>query len=374
MDSEGPIGSNLTSFESQLASTPGSILNYVKTWPQRMKEDNAEHARVMAGQESPWEETTHALGKVNPVVSNEEGIDYGATAANLLPLAIDLKGGGITESPLGRIASSSSAKLAGRLAARSGEAVINQKLVPLRPILNINTPADEAAATHFKVPGRDWGLDVSEPPPAPRTASTPPVKYSTRIVEPEAATPPPSIKYSTRIMPQEMAPQPSVPIKETAQPGTAGSMAKSILSPIEQTAPADTSKLGDLLNEGLNGKVPEGHTPLKSSAALSSYKYDPAAREFEAVTKSGQHYIYGDVAPEVAAKFESAPSKGKAWAALRNTPGVTPVGTVVNGTRMGTKPPVALRSATPGDLAPEWQKALDDVKARKSARSSSSNQ
>jgi len=46
-----------------------------------------------------------------------------------------------------------------RLTARMAEAAANQKLVPVKPILKIMTPADEAGALHLKVPGRDLGLE-----------------------------------------------------------------------------------------------------------------------------------------------------------------------------------------------------------------------
>jgi len=52
-----------------------------------------------------------------------------------------------------------------RLAARSAEAAVNQKLVPVRPILNLGTPADAAEAVKVKIPGRDFGLKPVETPP-----------------------------------------------------------------------------------------------------------------------------------------------------------------------------------------------------------------
>jgi hypothetical protein len=71
------------------------------------------------------------------------------------------------------------------------------------------------------------------------------------------------------------------------------------------------------------GALPEGFTPVESSA-LKGYKYDPAAREFEYVTKDGSHYVRGDVDPEAAAQFEKTAadtgSFGKAWHELRNNP------------------------------------------------------
>lgn len=50
-----------------------------------------------------------------------------------------------------------------RLAARTAETVANQKIAPIRPILNINTPADEAEAINIKIPGRDFGLSTAKP-------------------------------------------------------------------------------------------------------------------------------------------------------------------------------------------------------------------
>jgi KTSC domain len=139
-------------------------------------------------------------------------------------------------------------------------------------------------------------------------------------------------------------------------------------APPAKIAPPNPARIGDLLNEGLGGKIPEGHTPTGSSSALQSYKYDPATREFEAVTKSGQHYVYGDVPPEAADKFMSAPSKGKAWTELRATPGVTQVAKVVNGQRVGTQPPVAIRSASPDDLTPILQQSLEAAKKARATR------
>lgn len=288
-----------------------------------------------------------------------------------------------------------------RLGARSAEAAANQKLVPLRPILNINTPADEAAAVHFKVPGRDFGLRKPEPvfpsaplgpeaPPTGEFVDTPPVARPSspptargEIVEPKLL--PESASGASRRVggiaredvsaPDEnvLAGRQGVRVARPAPVGTqrllpagsAGSMVESVAAPPKSATPiADTGKLGDLLNEGLGGKIPEGHTPVKSSA-IRSYKYDPATKEFEASTASGT-YIHGDVSPEQVEAFEKASSKGKAWSDLKNNS--TYVGKIVNGERVAAKPPRDLGSASPEDLAPEWGKALADVKAKKAAR------
>jgi hypothetical protein len=59
-----------------------------------------------------------------------------------------------------------------RLAARGAETAINQKLIPARPVFNLMTPADEAEATQFKVPGRDYGLKTKPASPAPELDAT----------------------------------------------------------------------------------------------------------------------------------------------------------------------------------------------------------
>jgi hypothetical protein len=89
--------------------------------------------------------------------------------------------------------------------------------------------------------------------------------------------------------------------------------------------------------------VPKGHTPLDSSW-LKSYKYDPTARELEYTTKTGQHYVRGDVDPDAAADFEKGltESPGKAWNALKNNPrGGVDVAKVINGKRIAMKPGAA---------------------------------
>lgn len=107
------------------------------------------------------------------------------------------------------------------------------------------------------------------------------------------------------------------------------------------------------------GKLPEGFTPVESSA-VKAYKYNPDAQEFETITKNGQHYIHGDVSPEQAAEFEAADSKGKAWNALRNNS--TLVAKVINGKRMPIKP---LSAASADPLDETLNKMLEQVQAGK---------
>jgi hypothetical protein len=114
--------------------------------------------------------------------------------------------------------------------------------------------------------------------------------------------------------------------------------------------------------------LPEGFTPVESSA-LRGYKYDPAAREFEYITKDNTHYVRGDVDPEAAAQFEKTAketgSHGKAWDELRKNPrGGVGQFKVINGVRQAVTP-AANRSIV---IDPETgEPELADVVAAKQA-------
>lgn len=83
--------------------------------------------------------------------------------------------------------------------------------------------------------------------------------------------------------------------------------------------------------------LPEGFTPVKSSV-LRGYKYDSATQQMEAITNSGQHYVHGEVTPELAETFKASDSKGVAWNKLRQSPGVVQVAKVINGKRVASVP------------------------------------
>ena len=103
--------------------------------------------------------------------------------------------------------------------------------------------------------------------------------------------------------------------------------------------------------------IPADHTPVDSSA-IQSYKYDPDAREFQTLPKSGRTiYVHGDVSPDEAQAFADADSKGKAWTQIRNNPLVAKI---VNGVRIPVKP-----VNTMDDLTDLLQKSLDQVNAKK---------
>ena len=92
------------------------------------------------------------------------------------------------------------------------------------------------------------------------------------------------------------------------------------------------------MEEAPPSDIPEGHTPVNSSA-LRSYKYDPDKQEFEVWPTSGDTaYRYGDVSPDDAQAFEQAESKGKAFQQIKNTG--TLVAKRVNGKWVSVKPDV----------------------------------
>lgn len=151
------------------------------------------------------------------------------------------------------------------------------------------------------------------------------------------------------------------------------------------------AELEKLLNESLGGRplekgvplrsqgmpkapaassLPEGFTPVKSSA-LRGYKYDPAAREFEYVTKDGQHYVRGDVGPEAMKAFDQrladTGSYGKAWDALKKHP-ESGVGQfkVIDGKRMPVKGGAIANEA--GEVIPKSQAGMQSEVGRKAER------
>jgi hypothetical protein len=83
--------------------------------------------------------------------------------------------------------------------------------------------------------------------------------------------------------------------------------------------------------------LPEGHTPVESSA-VQSYRYDPDAQEFHARYSSGGDttHVFGDVSPDEAQAFQQAGSKGKAMQAIKQNHPL--VAKIVNGKRISTTP------------------------------------
>lgn len=280
-----------------------------------------------------------------------------------------------------------------RFGARAAETAINQKLVPVKKLANLMTPADEAEALEVKVPGRDYGLE--KPAPEPKAvypgADQPEIPEVVQQARPIAKGGKPVVdpaeglgKIPVKSAAAEAAeagenlegvtsPQ-TEGAGEHSEPGAAETPAslKETLAEVlnKKASPADLEKL---LNESLGGKpldkgtslrsqvpgnapaapsLPEGFTPVKSSV-LRGYKYDPATQQLESVTNSGQHYVHGEVSPEQFEKFEAADSKGKAWNTMRGS--ATPI---AKGP-MGKPVPIrrgAVSASPEGEMTPLQQK------------------
>lgn len=145
------------------------------------------------------------------------------------------------------------------------------------------------------------------------------------------------------------------------RPGAAGSMVQSVEQPPVSRGSLRqmVDQVGDQVGKSLNASpsplatpkdpiyrrgglsadmnsLPEGHTPVTSSA-MKSYKYDPSAQEFHTRLNSGETtYVYGDVTPEEAQGFEQAESKGKGYQAIKGSHPL--VAKIVNGKRVAVKP------------------------------------
>lgn len=109
---EGVIAKNLTSFETQLSSVPEGLVKLIlaKHWP--------------IVDAKGWSELADDFKSLNPVMKSGGETDWGATAANLLPMLVDMKGGGITESPAAGIVKGAAPAV--RAAVRGANTVIEK--------------------------------------------------------------------------------------------------------------------------------------------------------------------------------------------------------------------------------------------------------
>jgi hypothetical protein len=108
-------------------------------------------AAAQIGEQAGSGDVGGAAGKAGGIVLGGEALNVGAKAVKAgIGAAVDA----IKASPKAAVTAPV------RLASRAAETAINQKLVPLRPLANIMAPADAAEGVQFKVPGRDYGLDV----------------------------------------------------------------------------------------------------------------------------------------------------------------------------------------------------------------------
>lgn len=144
---------------------------------------------------------------------------------------------------------------------------------------------------------------------------------------------------------------------------------KAVAAQLEKSLDAQPLKPGVKLKDQLNftKAEPVSQTKIEGSSVIQSHGYDPAANEMHIVTKGSPNvtYVYGDVSAEQAKAFETADSKGKAWAEFKQQSSPL-VAKIVNGKRVPVKP--VLRAADAAqDLTPQWQAALDRVKAKQAA-------
>ncbi len=235
------------------------------------------------------------------------------------------------------------------------------------------------------------GAPLPEAPPAEvgqarglatgaRTAPEPAAALSkVKVAQPaEQAAP------SPEATPEAAAPQPTAAPEAPAQVPTDPKTVERLLN--EALGGKPLQKGIPLKSQGTAPKLPEGFTPVDSSA-VRGYKYDAGAQELSTVTNNGQVYTHGEVTPEEAQAFADADSKGKAWNGIRqnhvlvkqNGLPVKPVArSIVTDPSTGkpefsdvveskaAKTPEIEHVDTPtDDLTAQLQKSLEMVKAKK---------
>lgn len=186
-------------------------------------------------------------------VAGQTGARKAANALGASPDVAEAAGdlGGLAG---GVIAAPGVASGAVRLAARTGEAAANQKLIPLRAIANLGTPADEAAALKVKLPGRDAGLPKAPEFPGAKLPARPDAKFlkqniatpmqeGSSVLPPAVNAPPVTGRPSTRLVltPEEFA-------------------AKDVMGPIKQRLASENG-----MHYAAMGKA--GKLPMKTGAS-----------------------------------------------------------------------------------------------------------
>lgn len=170
----GPIARGLVSAGQAAANaitkTPGQVYHAIAD-PTKIEEagltPEQRLAYRMGGKQAIEAGEDYAAGKVTPkgaasVLPEAIGTGVGTVAGG----AVYGKGGEIAGDVIApavkAIAENPKAIATApiRLAARSAETALNQKLVPLKKIANLGTPADVADTLEVKVPGRDLGLKI----------------------------------------------------------------------------------------------------------------------------------------------------------------------------------------------------------------------
>lgn len=131
-------------------------------------------------------------------------------------------------------------------------------------------------------------------------------------------------------------PQPAAPVTR-----------KQVGAAVDKSLGVEPLKPDVPLREQVSAKAQPVSQAKAESTAISAYRYDADANELHVTSKSNPNttYVYGDVSADQAAAFDSAPSKGKAWAQFKQ--GSSPlVAKIVNGKRIPVKPVVSPEDLT----------------------------
>ena len=158
-----------------------------------------------------------------------------------------------------------------RLAARGAETAINQKLVPLRPLANIMTPADAAESVQFKVPGRDYGLPEQPAPELDATAENKPFAGG-------ADEPPPQkvLDATGENKPFAGGMDEALPPKKPAQSATAAKPApRAVVIDPESGAPELSDVVAQKQSAAQTTPQPKAAAPQTTAPAATSGTTDP---------------------------------------------------------------------------------------------------
>lgn len=178
-----------------------------------------------------------------------------------------------------------------RLGARSAEAAINQKLVPVRPIFNLNTLADEADAVKVKVPGRDLGLG----------STTEEIKANlSKMAQQSVNKPVPAINEIKAQAAQ--AAKPALNVEKT--PGQ--SPPESPYQVVNVPAGKMAKPVGDPYHPTLINPPMEAAT----SSTVDLHGYDPTSRTMKVQFKNGNVYQVKGVPQEIFDGYKNAESQG----------------------------------------------------------------
>jgi hypothetical protein len=217
---EGPIARNMTSFESRLGDMGGRVLGGMKAFGKDMTSSPSivtEESKQKFGDEAEQPFTAEDKRTLNPIARTSDrpgaDIDYGATAANILPLFIDPMGRGVGESAAGSMVKGFG-RMAGKVpvgqVARTGGRMLGQTDLtkPFKAASQVpkfwreSSPEGRMlAATKQAVQERRASMIPMRVPGevAPRAMSPPPVRWSPPVPGRQPAVPIPPVRYGPRM-------------------------------------------------------------------------------------------------------------------------------------------------------------------------------